>query len=136
MQVLKRATITFPEMEADGSVKAVEPTVVYDGVTLTEGVDYVIVGTVDYSRGGTYTCYIRGIYDYTGTVTCTYTVKSNFLPGDIDGDSRLTAMDSNLLKRIVAGATSAEGLLSADVNGDGTVNAIDSNILRRTIAGQ
>ncbi len=133
---LKDATITFPEMEADGELAAVEPTVVYDGVTLTEGVDYVIVGTVDYTTDGTYTCYIRGIYDYTGTVTCTYTVKSSFLPGDIDNDGKISAMDSNLLKRIVAGATSAEELLSADVNGDGTVNAIDSNILRRTIAGQ
>lgn len=133
---LSDAEITFPEMEADGESAAVEPVVVYDGVTLTEGVDYVIVGTVDYSRGGTYTCYIRGIYDYTGVVTCTYTVTGTFIPGDIDGDSRLTAMDSNLLKRMVAGASSAEGIVAADVNGDGSVNAIDSNILRRTIAGQ
>ncbi len=62
--------------------------------------------------------------------------KPEYTPGDIDGDGKLTAMDSNLLKRIVAGTMPAEGIPAADVNGDGAVNAIDSNILRRTVAGQ
>ena len=71
---LSDATITFPEMYADSDIQAVEPTVVYDGETLVESKDYVIVGTVDYTEAGEYTCYIRGIYDYTGLVACTYTV--------------------------------------------------------------
>ncbi len=58
------------------------------------------------------------------------------IPGDISGDGQISAVDSNLLKRIVAGTSSAEGILAADVNCDGTVNAIDSNVLRRIIAGQ
>ncbi len=63
-------------------------------------------------------------------------VEPDYTPGDVDDDGKLTAMDSNLLKRIIAGTMSADGVLAADVNGDGTVNAIDSNMLRRIIAGQ
>ena len=73
---LEDAQITFPEMIADGETQAVHPAVVYDGKTLTEGVDYVINGDVDFAEAGEYTCYIRGIYNYTGLVTCTYRVKS------------------------------------------------------------
>ena len=72
---LKDAEITFPEMTADGTLQVIDPTVVYDGETLTEGIDYTIVGTVDYTDGGTYTCSIRGIRSYTGLVECTYTVS-------------------------------------------------------------
>ncbi len=73
---LQDAQITFPNMVADGELQAVEPVVVYDGTTLTEEADYVVVGTVDYTTAGTYTCYIRGIRNYTGLVKCTYTVES------------------------------------------------------------
>ena len=71
---LKDAAITFPEMTADGELQAVDPTVVYDGKTLAEGRDYVIVGTTSFNDAGTYTCSIRGIRNYTGLVECTYTV--------------------------------------------------------------
>ena len=73
---LQDAQITFPEMTADGEVHAVNPTVIYGGKTLTEGRDYVITGTVSYTNGGTYNCYIQGIRNYTGGVACTYTVKA------------------------------------------------------------
>lgn len=71
---LKDAQITFPEMYESETVDAVDPTVVYDGKTLVEGLDYVILGTVDYTAAGEYACYIRGIYDYAGLVACTYIV--------------------------------------------------------------
>ena len=72
---LNDAEIVFPEMVADGELQVVDPVVVYDGKTLTEGRDYVITGTVDYTEVGEYTCYIRGIRNYTGLVECSYTVK-------------------------------------------------------------
>lgn len=71
---LHNAVITFPSMCSDTEVQAVNPTVVYNGETLQEGLDYAIVGTADFTESGTYTCYIRGIYNYTGLVPCTYTV--------------------------------------------------------------
>ena len=72
---LRDAEITFPEMIADGELQVVDPTVVYDDKTLTEGQDYVITGKVDFTEAGEYTCYIRGIHNYTGLVECRYTVK-------------------------------------------------------------
>jgi len=71
---LRDAVITFPSMCSDIEVQAVNPTVVYNGETLQEGLDYAIVGAVDFTEPGIYTCYIRGIYKYTGIVPCTYTV--------------------------------------------------------------
>ena len=73
-QNLKDAVITFPSMAAKEELQAVHPTVAYNGKTLIEDVDYVISGTVDYTKAGEYTCYIRGIYDYTGLVECVYKV--------------------------------------------------------------
>ena len=73
---LKDAQILFPEMITDGTLHAVEPVVFYHGKPLSESKDYIITGTVDYTKAGTYTCYIRGINDYTGMLECTYTVKA------------------------------------------------------------
>ena len=71
---LNDAEISFPEMVADGELQVVDPVVVYDGETLIEGRDYVIVGRVDFTEAGEYTCYIRGIHNYTGLVECSYTI--------------------------------------------------------------
>ena len=74
---LKDATITFPEMYEDGEFQTVNPTVTYSGKVLTEGVDYEITGDVCFSEAGTYSCTITGMYQYTGSVTCEYTVKTD-----------------------------------------------------------
>ena len=59
--------------------------------------------------------------------------------GDINSDGTINAVDSNLLKRIIAGTLDMEDeetvAKAADINGDGTVNAVDSNLLKRVIAG-
>ena len=80
---LKDAVITFPAMEADGELHTVNPTVTYDGKVLTEGKDYNILGAGSYVKPGEYVCYIQGIHDYSGLVTCTYTVEGG-IPGDVD----------------------------------------------------
>jgi len=134
---LNDAVITFPEMEAGSEARAIEPVVEYDGQILTEGVDYIILGDVDYSEGGTYTCYIRGIYDYTGVVTCTYTVTSVFTLGDINNDGDINGKDSNMMKQLLAGAIipTETQLSAADVNKNGTANGVDSNLLKQYLAG-
>ena len=72
---LTDAEVEFPFMNKTDEMKTIEPVVTYDGNVLTEGVDYIVVGTVGYTAAGTFTCYIRGIYNYTGLVECTYTVE-------------------------------------------------------------
>ena len=85
---LKNAEISFSEMSADGALQVVNPTIIYNGKLLIEGQDYVVVGTVDFSEAGEYTCYIRGIRNYTGFVECDYTVDghshsfTNFISND------------------------------------------------------
>ncbi len=55
--------------------------------------------------------------------------------GDVNGDGSVNSIDSNLLKRYIAGEMSDINELNADMDGDGTVNSIDSNLLKRLIAG-
>lgn len=73
-KTLDNAQITFPELFSTAYEKAPAPVVVYDGETLVEGEDYVVVGAADFTETGDYTCYIRGIRDYSGLRECTYTV--------------------------------------------------------------
>lgn len=74
---LADAQILFPEVYAGEELTPIRPTVVYDGRELIQGVDYVLTGDAFYSEAGQYTCAIRGIYNYSGLVTCSYTVLEN-----------------------------------------------------------
>ena len=137
---LKDAEITFHEMTADGTLQAVNPTVVYDGMTLVEGKDYVISGEVSFTEAGIYTCSIRGIRNYTGTVACSYTVSSDgsepdILYGDANGDSKVNGLDLILLRQHLAGWDVELDTASADVNGNGTINGLDLILLRQHLAG-
>lgn len=57
--------------------------------------------------------------------------------GDIDGDSRISAVDSNLARRLIAGTSMADYIMkyACDIDSDGALTSIDSNLLRRMIAG-
>jgi len=59
--------------------------------------------------------------------------------GDLSGDGEVNAKDSNLFKRVIAGATEiskdSPEFEAVDLNGDGELNAKDSNLLKRIIAG-
>jgi len=71
---LADAVITFPEVYTNHEARYISPVVVYDGETLIEGVDYVIVEGAVATEAGEYSCTLRGICNYTGLVTCSYTV--------------------------------------------------------------
>lgn len=64
-------------------------------------------------------------------------VTIRFLKGDINGDGKVNAMDTNEVKRIIGGSLefNESKRLAADVNTDGYVNAVDINILSRFIIG-
>ena len=62
--------------------------------------------------------------------------SSSYIPGDVNGDGDVNALDVNLLRRyIVGGYDVTINLLAADVNADGDINAQDVNNIRRHIAG-
>ncbi|MBR0303418.1 MAG: dockerin type I repeat-containing protein [Clostridia bacterium] len=60
-----------------------------------------------------------------------------YIPGDANGDEKLTAKDLSLLKRVVAGGAVSEFFVegNADVNYDGKFTAKDISELKRIIAG-
>jgi len=78
------AGVTFPEMYADGESHLVIPEVRYDGELLTENVDYVLLGDVDYTDAGEYTVVVHGIGEYTGEAEYTYTVLERISVEDME----------------------------------------------------
>ena len=56
--------------------------------------------------------------------------------GDVNGDGAVNSIDSNLLKRSLAGEPVTIISQNADMNADGSVDSRDSNLLKRMIAGQ
>ena len=138
---LSDAQITFPEMIASDTLQTVDPTVVYDGETLTEGTDYVITGVVDYTEAGEYICYIRGINNYTGLVECHYTVQALLVKkGDVNGDGVVNGRDTIIIATAIANKTTQdltpEQFKAADVNGDGVVNGRDTITIATAIANK
>ena len=62
----------------------------------------------------------------------------DYIPGDVNGDGAVNAMDANIMKRILSGTVTPTDLqiLSGDVNGDGELNGFDSNFLSRIVSGK
>ncbi|MDD6094980.1 MAG: phage tail tip lysozyme [Clostridia bacterium] len=59
------------------------------------------------------------------------------LPGDINFDKKVNAVDGNLIKQlIVKGGYTEKELSAADINLDNKLNAVDSNLLRKVILGK
>ncbi|MDD6095726.1 MAG: phosphodiester glycosidase family protein [Clostridia bacterium] len=117
-------SVIYEEVLEEGSVA------VYDADTY---------GIPEKAEDGNYTYEFAGWDTAPGTVTADVTYNAVFdatekyVTGDLDGDSKITAKDVNLLKKVITGAY--EETLSADVNGDGKVTAADMNLLKRTVAG-
>ena len=60
----------------------------------------------------------------------------NFLPGDLDSNSRVNARDVSMLRQFIAGGYNVTiNREAADVNADGRLNAMDVAWIRRHIAG-
>ena len=72
----------------------------------------------------------------------TYTLSPEAEPeivlGDVNGDSKINAADSNYIRRVLTGQypLNENILKAADLNGDGSVNSIDINYLAKLILGQ
>lgn len=92
-------------------------------------------------------------YDLSQDLTITYSSRSqelhifidgilndpfaNIMKGDVNDDGNLSAIDSNLIKRIIAGMQTAteKQSVAGDIDGDEKITGIDSNLLRRIVAG-
>ena len=62
--------------------------------------------------------------------------NNDYIPGDVNGDELVNALDVNLVRRHIAGGYDVEiNTLAADVNADGYVTSKDVTNLRKFIAG-
>ena len=72
-----------------------------------------------------------------GVCTVCCAPESGIIAGDVDLDTKLTAKDVNLLKKIADGTAevSEAAMTAADVNSDGKINSSDVSSLAKTVSG-
>lgn len=106
----------------------------YNDGTAEECTDYTMSSYNSLKKG------VQTITVTSGAFTTSFNVfVSGALVGDTDLDGKLTAIDSNYMKRTIAGERHIEEMtdsfFACDLNGDGKLNAMDSALLKRSLAG-
>ncbi len=70
------------------------------------------------------------------TELCPIPVLEHWKKGDLNGDTRINAIDTNIMRRLLAGmSASLQATDAADINGDSKLNAIDANTLKHIMSG-
>ena len=95
--------------------------------------------TVSYSFGDVY----NNQGDVSLDINNGYVTAIEYVPGDVNGDDRVTTRDTQLIRQLIAGgyesAWADAGItvnsLAADVNDDGRVNSKDTQLIRQVVAG-
>ena len=107
----------------------IETTSTYD---LTNDYSYDSKMASDFGDNTKITAYVKGGLKY-GTEP----VVTNFVPGDVDGNGSVDAIDYAILKKYLLGAKEldSEALNRADINGDKAVNAIDLALIKKRLLG-
>ncbi|MDO4568276.1 MAG: dockerin type I repeat-containing protein [Clostridia bacterium] len=111
-------------------------------------VDYGTTLTADmFPTPPTHSGYVFAGWDYDGqpitgfytttVITALYTEAPPYIPGDVDGDGVVSAVDALAALRHSMGMLTLSGdmLLRADVDGNGTVNAADALLIIRLSMG-
>jgi hypothetical protein len=118
------------------TVERVEATCTSDGYegTVCKACDYAET-TVIKSEGHKFE---DGACTVCGEADPDWSDTPDYIPGDVNGDGAVNAMDANIMKRILSGTVTPTDLqiLSGDVNGDGELNGFDSNFLSRIVSGK
>ncbi len=71
---ISSATVSIPNLKYNGKEQYAVPTVTYKGVTLTEGIDYILTGNFSAKAAGKYQLTVMGIGMYTGSKTTSYAI--------------------------------------------------------------
>lgn len=77
--------------------------------------------------------YVDGICTRCGAEDPEYVTE---IPGDADGDGKVTAKDVNIVKKMISGIVPSEGNKAADVNCDNKITVADVNMLKRIVSGK
>ena len=97
----------------------------------------------EYTVSKNFNSLLKGVQTITvtyGKHTTTFNVfVSAALVGDANFDGKISSIDSNYLKRVMAGIENrteyTDEYFVCDINGDGQINAIDSALLKRSLVG-
>ena len=71
---ISSATVSIPNLKYNGKEQYAVPTVTYKGVTLTEGIDYILTGNFSAKTAGKYQLTVMGIGMFTGSKTASYSI--------------------------------------------------------------
>lgn len=120
----------------------------YFSVATSDAELFAIYGSVNgagitvVAKNGDTTCYVphsaSTIYaDSEQMNTPVFSYIDKRLPGDVNGDGKVTGADTNLIFRYVSGmvSLSEEQQKASDVNGDGRVTGADTNLVFRYVSG-
>ncbi len=115
-----------------------------DGNLLHDGEDFTLTYQEN-DRPGTGIITVTGIGNYTGTLTCRFTIEApadnNISIGDVNHDGEINAVDASelLIAAAMIGAGEPSGLTAAqstaaDADANGEINAVDASIILRYAA--
>jgi hypothetical protein len=107
---LRDAVVTAGKLTYNGRRQAAQIAVTYDGVRLTEGVDYLLSGDLSAVNAGSYTVTVTGLGDYAGTVAKSYTVGK--CAAKITAASVTKSYSPNSLRFQLGAKTSGDGALT------------------------
>ena len=71
---MSQVTVVTTPVGYSGSVQKAQVTVTYNGKTLVEGTDYVVIGDTTRTRAGSYPLTVQGIGAFTGTKATTFVI--------------------------------------------------------------
>lgn len=107
---LSSATATASQLTYNGKIQTAKFTVTIDGKTLVEGKDFRIVGNTNKRKtAGTYKVQIKGIGQYSGSMTVSYTIDK--------ADQKIS--NANLRKSTFSAAALADKSTSVVMNSRG-----------------
>ena len=141
------AQFTFKRTENDGQTFELFTGVQVDGVDLAASEYTAEPGSVivkirreymDALSEGAHTVTAR-FRDGTAQIGFTVAPTADALPGDVDGDGRVTSTDARLVLQLSVGKIRAENLVIpavADVDGDGKVTSTDARLILQYSVGK
>lgn len=135
VQHIKDAVAYFPEMEANGQPQMIKPVLVYNDVTLVEGVDYLISGDVAYTLAGQHSCTIAGINEFTGSIEYVFAVGGQAQENPSFKGATLT-LESNLTVSFNADKTWMDQVGYTDPYAVFRMNDIEYVVTDYTVEGE
>ncbi len=133
---IEHAEIVIDDLYYTGGEQTAEYTILFNGETLEQDVDFTVSGDLSVTDTGSYSITFTGKNDYQGSVTVYYVLVDAYLYGDADKDSQISVMDATTIQKYLVELETLyyDAVLLSDVDNSGNVNIKDVTIIRKYIA--